>query len=115
MEASMVELKSTPGPWEILGEDRGADDVPYIEISSGECGTPSFKSIAFVQSQFDGANDDWKITDADLANAHLLAAAPDLYEALVIARGEIARVHQLRSARPQIDAALSRARGEGGE
>jgi hypothetical protein len=35
-----------------------------------------------------------------------------LVEALEVARGEIARVHQARSALPQIDAALSKARAQ---
>jgi hypothetical protein len=39
-------------------------------------------------------------------------AADELYEALEVARGEIAKIHQLRSALPQIDAALAKARGE---
>jgi len=114
-----MNARYTAGPWEVLGEDEGLDRVPYIEVTVGECGTKTFKPIAHIQPTFDGC-DDWLITDEDQANAHLIAAAPDLLEALIDARnngliywepitsrGSAAKNDML----DRIDAALSKATG----
>ena len=73
----------TPGPWEIFGKDETPEGFEVLEISAGDCPGPKFKSIAYVHGtseppDFDGA----KITAEDEANAHLIAAAPALLEAL---------------------------------
>jgi len=75
----MTETKFTPGPYTVIGED-SVDGVPFIEIASGAMGDKSFKSICEVRSTLIG--DDFVLTEADEATTHLLAAGPDLYEAL---------------------------------
>ena len=64
----MAETKNwTPGPWAIDGWHTSAviaklPDESYVRVA--DCDTPSFPNL------------DWK------ANAHLIAAAPAMYEAL---------------------------------
>jgi len=92
----MSEPKFTPGPW-------GNVDFAL----SNEIGTLKNPLIAVVQSRHCDSPDELR------ANAHLIAAAPDLYEALeelltfVQAHngGELMRVEDAR-------AALRKARGE---
>jgi hypothetical protein len=77
----MVEAKHTPGPWRV---DDGDDDFPII-------GHPTWKCRRF------GVNGEWQIASVDdlaaddlddekwqerLANAHLIAAAPELLASL---------------------------------
>ena len=92
----MADTKFTPGPWR-LGNFSGLND-------------------RFI---YDGSDEGWAIADTKmhhgrhhkqgLANAHLIAAAPELYEALEDA-ALICRAfgHQC----PQFYAALAKARGE---
>jgi hypothetical protein len=74
----------TPGPWRVDGDDEGCDGVPYIEIATGESST--YHVIAHVQPTFKQgqtlSDDDWSLEASDEANAHLIAAAPELYDAL---------------------------------
>lgn len=70
--------------WYVLGDDIGFDDVPFIEVAMGECGTPSFDSIAYVQADFySEADDEWEITERTRSRARLIASAPDLLAALI--------------------------------
>lgn len=92
----------TPGPWLIHAKHRWI--VPAED---------AFKESADALPICQLRDPDERLTeDETLANGFLIAAAPGLYEALEVARGEIARIHQFRSALPQIDAALAKARGE---
>jgi len=97
----MSEAKFTPGPWNTDSN------------SEGEIYSRRGIVVAFVTNR-EGDN-------VGLANAHLIAAAPELYEQLKIARECIAycrRVHpDLQSGEGIpvelfIDAALRKARGE---
>lgn len=67
--------KHTPGPWVVDGEDDIVPDVPCILIVC------EGKRVCDVSSTLkdDG---EFVLTDQDRANAHLIAAAPDLLEAL---------------------------------
>jgi len=69
----MSELKATPGPW-IEMPDSDDEDV---YISTEERFDNSKIHICKVQGGFCGA-----IGEEQEANAHLIAAAPELYEAL---------------------------------
>ena len=71
----------TPGPWYIMSEDASFGDIPFIDVSRGESGTPSCKAICEVQSTLDDDND-FVLTPEDWANARLIAAAPELLAAL---------------------------------
>lgn len=75
-------ITSTPGPWEVWGEDDLAPDIPCLDVGRGEVGTPTCKSICLVESTLDGVSDKFSLTPEDHANAHLIAAAPDLLVAL---------------------------------
>jgi len=115
----MSEAKFTPGPWYSF-DNKSLNGTYWI-------GPSSFFSIAEVRN---GAEDEEYGGDkAELANAHLIAAAPDLYEALEIAVANLRcatvcsdadeddeEAIQLRDAwKRDIDRcreALSRARGE---
>ena len=68
----------TPGPWsvDVNKWNAGADDVPYIEVLSGD-----MVSMAFVQVDF-AVDAGWQITSETKANAYLIAAAPELLEQL---------------------------------
>jgi hypothetical protein len=92
-----MEKKWTPGPWVT-----GIDSDVYAE---GECdtwiavGPQSYDAVALVVNEHIKG-------DAEVSiNAHLIAAAPDLYEALV----EMCNWHGITD---KSRAALAKARGE---
>ena len=69
----MTEPKFTPGPWRVK-----ADPYHFMTLSTvvaGEIGKEGFNRMVV---QVGGWNE-WKEQEA---NAHLIAAAPELYEAL---------------------------------
>jgi hypothetical protein len=72
----MTETKHTPGPWEIFSPDAGPDYHPGIEALEG-----SF-SIVVYGDEDDVTGVQGRTRPEALANAHLIAAAPDLLEAL---------------------------------
>jgi hypothetical protein len=94
-----VKAGFTPGPWQAFTDRHGQSYC--IDTDLGRAST----NVTVIADDIRG--------EQRHANARLIAAAPELFEALEVARGEIAKVHQLRSALPQIDAALAKARGEG--
>lgn len=96
----MAETKWTPGPWNVAG---------YL---NGSCAVAAKTLIARVYSE------SFRDLGNETANAHLIAAAPDLYEAL----DRIADIVEVerREGRTEMDgetiaicrAALAKARGE---
>ena len=68
----------TKGPWAVEGDDESVPGVPCIGIASAE------KRICDVASTLND-DDDWQLTGEDRANARLIAAAPELLEALELA------------------------------
>ena len=82
----MTEAKFTPGPWVVSGN-----------------ATINKKPKGWIASV---SNTDRK------ANAHLIAAAPDLYEVLEEARVFLVHLNATGSLIDQIDEALAKARGE---
>jgi len=97
----MSKLKATPGPWRISLSDNA---TPHICCNNGSWDD-------FVDEDTLVCTMPAEIMKAynSLANAHLIAAAPDLYEALynLYIRCE-AGAKQLEAA----EAALAKARGE---
>ena len=87
----MTEPKFTPGPW-------GNVDFAL----SNEIGTLKNPLIAVVQSRHCDSPDELR------ANAHLIAAAPDLFNALLVAEESVGDLESLEIVR----AALEKARGE---
>ena len=115
----------TPGPWRV-----GADLIrvhTYWRDENGNCTSANFhrngfaKAIAIVGRE-DG---DWRHISQQVSDAHLIAAAPELYEALKDARQVIAILSELlteeivdaRVGNPMflIDAALLKASPRAGE
>jgi len=101
----------TPGPWYILCEDECPEDIPIIEIAFGECPSKEFKSIAHVQPSV-GAGDDFHLGEEDRANARLIAAAPELLEALEYQVECMRGGGDLQTFLHMRDAAIAKARGD---
>lgn len=86
---------TTPGPWHISGYCRDYcryDGCPYVWVSSGSF----YQGTGFTE-----------------ADARLVTAAPELYEALEVCLKSLdPRLVGFRSIRAQAKAALAKARGE---
>lgn len=106
--------KWTPGPW-MVGEEKKISEIWNIEI----LGQQGYSLVSTCYGTTTGLAD-WYAGASDVkANAHLIAAAPDLYEVLELAvkameqcsgRNECARIlsEHIHSSR----LALAKARGE---
>lgn len=96
-------VKHTPGPWQIeFGHTQTASGIQYWQVTDGA------DAICCNQFCYTG--------DAEV-NARLIAAAPDLLEALVMVRDADNDCHSdgldtiPPMARAKIDAAIARAEG----
>lgn len=111
----MKEFNGTPGKWSFSHSSASDDNVACIEINSSE----SLHEIAYLQSTPPNIGGDGKTSfDKTIANAHLIAAAPDLLEALQIAEkamsaGRNVTYPELYGAINKARAAISKALGEG--
>jgi hypothetical protein len=107
----MADVKFTPGPWRA---DVGADDTQIVvprekHIRLGVEGEWTLARLDHFEWDFD----EDEIARCELkANAHLIAASPDLYEALKLLRGCVSTVLTPFEATNAADAALAKARGE---
>lgn len=89
----MSERKWTPGPWVYVADDCNGEFFG--------CGVAQHKDAPeFIW--FDNCID----VETDIATAHLIAAAPEMYEALKHAAKNIPHPDQM------IDAAISKAEGQ---
>ena len=111
----MSKPKFTPGPWFIregfsMGELEVFPDIPGLRDHP----TISPSEIArVVECGDDYADDDSVTTSTTRANARLIAAAPDLYAALELARERMGGASPgMKAMIAQTDTALSKARGE---
>lgn len=104
----MNEFKGTPGPWEIKPEEV---DRPYIRIRGTRLGG-RFKVANVLSPDYDGVHH--READETRANARLIAAAPELLEALTTTLDEIG--HWLSQQNPglkeKIDSVVAKALGE---
>ena len=105
----MSDIKWTPGPWKVYADDevysttaKSAEDYPITVVPDSECG-----------------RDDYGVNMANRqqsrANAHLIAAAPELYEMLDMlmdASGLGDSAQLLAEERENIIELLAKARGE---
>lgn len=98
----MSETKWTPGPWTLLPEECGKD---YIRIRGTVWGG-RYKISNVITPTYDGVPDR-ELTETR-ANAHLIAAAPELYEALEYVIKQIPEFGTV----PGIAEAMAKARGE---
>lgn len=102
----------TPGPWFIGDEDEQPEGFCYQEVHSGAYGSSDFKSIAYAQAHFDGERAG-EMTPQDYANARLIAAAPDLYEAVRKAAARFREYETLHAAKGSLEGdAKARANAE---
>lgn len=98
--------KFTPGTWEVALETGCRGVVASVS------GTPKFVAVMFNDP------DTPENEPMRFANAHLIAAAPDLYEALEMVRDADDDCHKdgLQTipsvARSKIDAAIAKAKGD---
>jgi hypothetical protein len=98
----------TPGPW---------DCVERTVFALDETGTVN-RFSASVQTGFVRRQQGWDAaertsTDELTANAHLIAAAPDLYEALELADAALRGAHMnMGVIEKKVATALAKARGE---
>ena len=111
----MTETRWTKGPWTVSDGEHEAGVVTGRTVHFGVDRGPSFDIFDAGDSPHETVDDEW------MANAHLIAAAPDLYEALervlldidfMVEDGTITDVREdiiYTNAR----AALAKARGEG--
>ena len=96
--------KFTPGPWEadFIDRDYPSGDFGYWEVYC----VPEDRALCDVHGAL----------DRDAANAALIAAAPDLYEALDEIAAELGATYLTDAAMVNIrhtaEAALAKARGE---
>lgn len=89
----MTEPKFTPGPWSINEWPQTASD-----IAIGAVGTPLITKVPLRDVSI----------NEQKANANLIAAAPDLFNALLVAEESVGDLDSLEIVR----AALAKARGE---
>lgn len=88
--------REAPETWWIVGDDKGPDRIPYIEIAAGEMGTESYVEVCQVTGEFDG-EDTWTITPKVRERAALIACAPALsstVDSLVAALRPIVEAHE---------------------
>lgn len=93
----MTNSKHTPGPWEWVKSKN--DNWASYDLSPG----------ILTKDTPDGSP--WG-DEIDRANAHLIAAAPELYEACREASIMLKHINVTGSLIDQIDSALAKARGE---
>jgi hypothetical protein len=98
----MSETKFTPGPWIVAGPSFGEPKMKYAS-----CVIPDSEDndgIDICEMPFDHYNPEQE------ANAHLIAAAPDMYKTLEW----LLHIHSIPGlARGEIQKTLAKARGEG--
>lgn len=98
--------KHTPGPWFYRRGDEWSHSVVTLHGGLPD-GSPNCWEIASINK---------KREPEHVANAHLIAAAPELLDALILCREEMNRLPRSLGYDfthiPKIDAAIAKARGE---
>ncbi|MBM6396167.1 hypothetical protein JQC79_10440 [Ochrobactrum anthropi] len=95
----MMDTKFTPGPWSLSQENTPADDYGYWyhRITAGHGYSGNGFDICGIINPHD---------------AHLMAAAPELYEALEAAANSAGFQYMWPATRSKVEEALAKARGE---
>lgn len=102
----MSEFKGTQGEWSFSHSSASDDNVACIEINSSE----SLHEIAYLQSTPSSIGKyEQTSLDKTIANAHLIAAAPELLKALQsVVRVADRQTDEFDMARAAIDKALGK-------
>ena len=96
----------TPGPWEVVDSPRIGPEI----MAAAEQNKPLHERIRICHMRWtDGLNE--QVEARLLANAHLIAAAPEMLVACQMAREELVFGGDWETARTKIEAAIARARG----
>lgn len=105
----MTTLKATPGPWKI-------DDEFYNEYDSNyRIGGENWSAFAevVVRTTDGGVIKNAKLKDEGVANAHLIASAPDMYAMLYeLSQCNAEEILDNYDLWERVDKALAKARGE---
>lgn len=104
MSSERIE-KFTPGPWKVEFEDiECCEDDPHVYVVHCKTVSPDTALLEF------------NITEENVANAHLISAAPEMYEALKLAYGIIYQAaknsFEAEDILNRFDSVLKKARGE---
>jgi hypothetical protein len=104
-----MDTRFMPGPWKVVG----ARDPQRGQRIAGAIGDESF-TVCYAETPLHGGNPRHDMRDG---NAHLIAAAPELYETLDHIAGEANGPHPdpeavFRNILDAARAALAKARGE---
>lgn len=106
----MTEIKHTPGPWRL-------DDLSFSVLARGSVDTVNFSVLSRIVTchelvSFDTDGREWHCSGDRLANARLIAAAPELLDALIQAREHLEwSTPQGQDAMVQIVNAIAKAEG----
>lgn len=105
----MTTVNFTKGPWKVNSFNSGVstDYVPDSDRTSGYGAGNDF-----ICDLNDGEYHEYHNNEEQIANAHLIAAAPELYEALEAAANSSGFQYMFSDTRDKINAALAKARGE---
>jgi hypothetical protein len=99
----------TPGPW--IAHDNGSSVYTEAPVDPGRCYGYGC-GPAFVCDLNDGEYHEYSDSAEQVANARLIAAAPDMYEALKAIRAEQAEGYCCDATRAKADAALAKAEAQ---
>jgi hypothetical protein len=105
----MSETKFTPGPWKYKGSGTAGSRCVFAELAG-----KSWCVASLITSRIDQATHEWDegVAKESDANAHLIAAAPEMYEVLSFAKDALIVDHASLRAIEVCETALRKARGE---
>jgi hypothetical protein len=100
--------KHTPGPWAFSRCDQFGDMRFYVAQQDGAPYTPDYSDVATLVAETVSGE---RVAIQE-ANARLIAAAPDLLEALSLASQSAGFQYMTHETRNAIDEAIAKATGE---
>jgi hypothetical protein len=103
----MSEAKFTDGPWSVIENSVGSIEVVFG--GGSPCRGSEYLCIAPLSAKND--NEEIHSGETALSNAHLIAAAPEMYEMLEMLSGQLTDINAHHAAK-EIDELLAKARGD---